>query len=247
MNAWAELSSPPEWPRQPGTPEEPGWPGRPGPHPGTPFPPRYPPHPQPSPQPSPLVAPARTWSGSADWQSRLGERLLEQRVVMVHGHLDETAATLPSAQLLTMDADSSDRTAPIRLHLQSLSADLQAALTVMDAIDAVGVPMHAFARGHLSGPALGVLAAAGRRVAYPNAGFLLAEPEAGFEGTAADLASRQRQFDSMLDVLYFRLADVTGREVDDIRDDARRGLFLTADEALGYGLVHEVMRTHRES
>ncbi len=159
---------------------------------------------------------------------------------MAHGHLDETAATLLCAQLLTLDADSPDRTAPILLHLQSLSADLQAALTVMDALDAVGVPVHAFARGHLSGPALGALAAADRRLAYPNAGFLLVEPEAGFEGTAADLASRQRQFATMLDALYFRLADVTGREVDEIRDDARRRRFLTAGEAVTYGLVQEV-------
>ena len=117
----------------------------------------------------------------------------------------------------------------------------------MDALDAVGVPVHAFAGGHLSGPALGVFAAADRRVAYPNAGFLLAEPEAGFEGTAADLASRQRQFDTMLDALYFRLADVTGREVDDIRDDARRHRFLSAAEAVSYGLVQEVTQTRRAS
>jgi ATP-dependent Clp protease protease subunit len=159
---------------------------------------------------------------------------------MAYGHLDETTATVLCAQLLTLDADSPDRTAPIRLHLQGLSADLQAALTVMDALDAVGVPVHAFARGHLSGPALGVLAASGRRVASPNAGFLLAEPVASFEGTAADLAGRQRQFATMLDALYFRLADVTGREVDEIRDDARGRRFLTAGEAVAYGLIHEV-------
>jgi ATP-dependent Clp protease, protease subunit len=234
----------PGLPGQPGTPEQPGWPGRPAPNPGPVFPPGYPSGPQPSPQAPPLGVPARTWS-DAGWPGQLAERLLEQRVVMAHGHLDETAATVLCAQLLTLDADSTDRSAPIRLHLQSLSADLQAALTVMDALDAVGVPVHAFARGHLSGPALGVLVASGRRAASPNAGFLLAEPAASFEGTAADLASRQRQFAAMLDALYFRLADVTGREVDEIRDDAQRRLFLTAAEAVGYGLIQEVSQTPR--
>ncbi len=248
MDAAAEYPFPPEVPRGPGgprTPEEPGPPGRPARPPRTPFPPRYPPHPrpakpQPGPGPSPLVMPGGAWIDSAGWLSRLHERLLDQRVVMAHGHLDDGAATVLCAQLLTLDAESADRTAPIRLHVQSLSADLAAALTVMDSLDAVGVPVHAIARGHLSGPALGVLAAAGHRVAYPNARFLLAEPEAGFAGTSDDLASRQRQFETMLDTLYFRLADVTGREVDDIRDDARRGRFLTAAEAVAYGLVKEV-------
>ena len=69
----------------------------------------------------------------------------------------------------------------------------------MDALDAVGVPAYGFARGQLSGSALGVLAAASRRIAYPNAGFLLAEPEAGFEGTTTDLAGLRRHFETMLD------------------------------------------------
>jgi ATP-dependent Clp protease, protease subunit len=230
----------PGQPGQPGTPEEPGRPGHPTPRPLTPFTPPYPPYPPAGPQAPPLAMPARTWTVLGDWQGRLTERLLEQRVVMAHGHLDPAAATLLCAQLLTLDADSQDRAAPIQLHMQSLTADLQAALTVMDALDAVGVPVHGFARGHISGPALGVLAVVGRRVAYPHAGFVLVEPETGFEGTAADLASRQREFATMLDALYFRLADVTGREVDDIRDDARRRRFLTAAEAVDYGLVQEV-------
>ncbi len=216
--------------RYPFSPERPGWPGQPpAPKPGAP-----------KPGAQPLVAPGLSWIDPRDWQSRLNERLLDQRVLIAHGHLDDQAATVLCAQLLTLDADSADRSAPIRLHLQNLSADLTAALTAMDALDAVGVPVHAFASGQLSGPAVGVLISAGRRIAYPNAGFLLREPDSGFEGTAAELATRQRQVETMLDALYFRLADVTGREVDELRADARRGRFLSADEAVGYGLIQEV-------
>jgi ATP-dependent Clp protease protease subunit len=53
------------------------------------------------------------------------------------------------------------------------------------------------------------------------------------------LAAREEQLTHMLDSLYFRLADVTGREVDDIRDDARRGRSLTVSEASDYGLIQE--------
>ncbi len=246
MTARAEYPFPPNGPGQPGRrgspgqPNEPRWPGRrPAP---TEIPrPAWPPGHPPDPRQPPIFVPAGGRIDSGDWQGRLRERLLEQRVIMAHGHLDDEAATLLCAQLLTLDADSADRAAPIRLHLQSLTAELQAALTVMDAIDTVGVPLHALARGHLSGPALGVLAAAGRRLAYPNSGFLLSEPESRLEGRAVDIAARQRQLDTMLDALYFRLSDVTGREVDEIRDDARRGRFLSAAQAVSYGLVHEVI------
>jgi ATP-dependent Clp protease protease subunit len=227
----------------PHEPREPGEPGRPGPEPAIPVPPRWPGAPRPGTRPvSPVIAPGRAWTDSGDWQTRLNERLLERRVVIAHGHLDDSAATLLCAQLLTVDADSADRDAPIRLHLQNLTADLPAALTVMDALDAVGVPVHAYASGQIGGTALGVLVVADRRLAYPNAGFVLSEPETAAEGTAAELAARQRQVEGMLDALYFRLADVTGREVDEIRDDARRGRFFTAAEAVDYGLIQEVTR-----
>jgi ATP-dependent Clp protease protease subunit len=203
--------------------ESAGWPHLPG----QPFPPR-----------GPSFVPARARPDDGDWQGRVYERLLERRVVMAHGHLDDQAATLLCAQLLTLDATGDE---PIRLQLQGLGSDLPAALTVIDAIDAAGAPVHAYVSGHLTGPALGILAAADRRVAYRNAGFRLAEPRVGFDGTAAELSARQQQHTAMLDSLYFRLAGLTGREVDEIRDDARRGRFLTAGEAAGYGLVEGVV------
>jgi hypothetical protein len=85
--------------------------GRPGlgqPGPGQPVPP-------------PPITPPRVWLDHAQWPGRLYERLLEQRIVMASGHLDDVAATRLSAQLLTLDAEGDD---PIRLELQGLDADL---------------------------------------------------------------------------------------------------------------------------
>lgn len=173
-----------------------------------------------------------------DWQGRVYERLLDRRVVMAHGLLDDQAATLLCAQLLTLDASGDE---PIRLELVSLDSELSAALTVMDAMDAVGVPVHAYVSGQIGGPALGVLASADRRLAHPRAGFHLSEPKASYDGTADEVSAHGQQLTTMLDALYFRLADATGREVDEIRDDARTGRFLTADQAIGYRLVDGVV------
>jgi len=169
------------------------------------------------------------------WPARVYERLLEQRIVMAHGELDDEAATSLCAQLLTLDAEGDE---PIRLEVQGLTAGLAAALTVMGVLDVMRVPVRARAGGQLAGPALGVLAAASDRRAYPNAVFMLSEPRVGFEGSATSLASHEEQVRGMLDQLYLRLASVTGREVDEIRADARRGRYLTADEAISYGLIH---------
>jgi len=174
------------------------------------------------------------WPDLTPWPGRVYERLFERRVVMAHGQLEDEAATILCAQLLTLDAERND---PIRLEVQGLSAELAAALTVMGVLDVLRVPVHAYAGGQVGGPALGVLAAATERRAYPNAVFTLSEPRLDFEGSATSLASREEQVRVMMDALYLRLADVTGREVDEIRADARRGRSLTADDAIGYGLV----------
>jgi ATP-dependent Clp protease protease subunit len=205
----------PGWPNRPG---EPGWPGLPG----TP------------PAQAPL-SPTRVWlDPHAEWKTRLYERLLEKRIVLASGPLDDEAAARLSAQLLTLDAESPE---PIRLELQNVRAELSSALTVMGILDVMRAPVHACVSGEINGPALGVLASCPRRVGYPNASFVLTEPKLSFGGTVTALTAREQQVNRMLDTLYYRLADVTGREADEIREDARRGRSLTTAQAVGYGLI----------
>jgi ATP-dependent Clp protease, protease subunit len=179
------------------------------------------------------------WPDRSQWPGQVYERLFDRRIVLAHGNLDDEAATSLCAQLLTLDAE---RNEPIRLEVQGLTAELAAALTVMGVLDVLRVPVRAYVGGQVGGPALGVLVSATERRAYPNAVFMLSEPRLEFEGSATSLSSREQQVRAMLDSLYARLADVTGREVDDIRADARNGRHLTVEEAIGYGLIQEQAR-----
>ena len=231
----------------PGIPPRPGEPGREpgrGPDwPGTPFLPGWPSTPPPvRPEPVP-ASPVRVWLDPlADWQASLYERLLKKRIVLASGMLDDEAAARLSAQLLTLDAEGDQ---PVRLELQNLRADLTAAVTVMGILDVLRVQVHACVSGEVSGPALGVLASCPRRTGYPNATFTLAEPRLEFGGTVTAVTARQQQVTRMLDTLHYRLAEVTGRGVDEIREDARRRRSLTTAQAIGYGLIQaqETART----
>jgi ATP-dependent Clp protease, protease subunit len=226
--------------RFPGNPPFPGpdipFPGTPSP--GTPFPGRPSPGaPSPgAPEPGP-VPPARVWlDPHAAWQDKLYERLLEQRIVLASGVLDDAAATRLSAQLLTLDAEGDG---PVRLELQNLQAELPAALTLMGVLDVVRAEVRAFASGETGGAALGVLASCPRRAAYPNASFTLSEPKLQFGGTVTAVTAREQQARRMVDSLFYRIAEATGRDAEDIREDARRGRTLTTAQAIGYGLIHE--------
>jgi len=216
----------PEEPGRPGLPPSPGWPG-------TPLTPGWPTAPRP--EQAPPVSPTRVWlDPHADWKAKLHEGLLSRRIILASGMLDNDAASRLSAQLLTLDAEG---TRPIRLELQNLAAELPATLTVMGILDVMRVPVHGCVSGEISGPALGVLASCSRRSGYPNAMFTFAEPRLALGGTVTAVTAREQQMTRMLDTLYFRLAEVTGREVDQIREDARRGRSLTAAQAIGYGLI----------
>jgi len=222
-------------PGMPPRPGEPGWPGSPA----TPFTPGWPS----VPSPEPAASPVRVWMDPlAEWQSRLYEQLLRKRIVLASGILDDNAAARLSAQLLTLDAEDDQ---PIRLELQNLRAELPAALTVMGILDVLRVRAHGCVSGEISGPALGVLVSCSRRTGYPNATFTLAEPRLEFGGTVTAVTAREQQVVRMLDTLYYRLAEVTGREVDEIREDARRRRSLTTAQAIGYGLIQAQETAHR--
>jgi ATP-dependent Clp protease, protease subunit len=212
-------------PRPPFPPWQPEPPGPPEPGPAS----------RPSrPGPNPALQPIRVWVEQGEWPGGLYERLLNQRIVMAHGCLDGESATRLCAQLLTLDAEGEG---PIRLELQSLDADLPAALTVMGVLDTLRVPVTAYASGRTSGPGLGVLAAASHRRAYPNSFFAMSEPKVSFDGSVTAVTAHEEQVRAMLDELYERLAEVTGHEIDDIRDDARRSRLLTVGQAIDYGLI----------
>ena len=224
----------------PGIPPRPGEPGWPSPPPGPGVPPTLPVPGVPS---FPAAPPAASRAGPAHpglarparrLAGRLYERLLAKRIVLASGMLDDEAAARLSAQLLTLDAEQDK---PIRLELQNLRAELSATVTMMGILDVLRVPVHACVSGEINGPALGVLASCPRRSGYPNATFVLTEPRLHFGGTVTAVTAREQQMTRMLDTLYFRLAEVTGREVDDIREDARHGRVLTTGQAIGYGLI----------
>jgi ATP-dependent Clp protease protease subunit len=219
---------PPQQPRpdQPCWPK-PSWPGRPDqlPRPGRPG------------QLEPLP-PARVWLTPAEPPGGLYERLLEQRIIMASGELDGEAATRLCAQLLTLDAEGDE---PIRLELQTIGAELPEVLALMGVLDTVGVPVHGRVSGQIGGPSLGVLAACSDRSAYPNTFFALTERRTSFDGTAAELTAHEEQLRLMLDTLYSRLAEVTGKEPDTVRADARRGRLLSTEDAISYGLVQHLV------
>ncbi len=170
-----------------------------------------------------------------DW---LREKLYERRIVLVTGPLDDAVAAEAAAALMTLDAAADT---PIEIHVDSPDGTLEAAFVVMDTIDGLHASVRALCRGRVGGPAVGLVAAASHRVAFPTTQFRLGQPKAQFSGTPDQIAAQSRQQQDLLWRLYAHLARVTAHPAEEIAEDIRRGRYLSAEEARAYGLIDEIL------
>ncbi|MFI5694477.1 ATP-dependent Clp protease proteolytic subunit [Kribbella sp. NPDC051586] len=217
------------WPPGPEIPSPgPATPSRPGPapSPGTP---------QPAPQP---ILPTWYEPTSISLERELADRLLAQRTILVSGRLDDALASHVTAQLLLLDAHSNDL---VTLQLSSADSELEAALALAAAIDLVGSPVHAVARGTVRGPAVGVLAAAAQREAHRHTMFVLSLPHFVAEGTADQLATLADHHERQVARFRDLIAHATGRSADEVATDLDPGRVLNAQEAKDYGLITQLL------
>jgi ATP-dependent Clp protease protease subunit len=174
----------------------------------------------------------------------LAERLLDQRMVALAGELDAEAVNRAVAALGLLDASGDE---PVRLRLSGVSADLDTALPIVDALDLMGVPVHATCVGTLTGAAVALLAVADHRTAGAHAILQLVEPREPGGIPGRELEARAAEHAARLRSLQERLAEACGRPVEQVAADMRAGRLLSATEAREYGLLDDAETTQRPS
>ena len=167
----------------------------------------------------------------------LRDRLLERRIVLASGRLDDAMATELAARLMYLDGIGDD---PVELRYSCSDGDLGAAIAVADTVELLGVELRATAAGTVGGPALLPFAVAGRRLAHPHATFRLVEPEVEIRGRATDIAVEAERHAALVTSFHRRLSHATGRPVELIEADFASHRVLSADEAMSYRLVDDI-------
>jgi len=169
----------------------------------------------------------------------LARRLLEQRVVLLHGPLDDLSVTRVSALLMTLDAEGDD---PVTLRVDCGEAGLGPALTLMDVIELMGVPVRALCLGQVGAGAVGVVAVCAHRAALPSTRFSLCEPTTQLEAHVRNVAQWAELRAGERRRFCERVAAAAGKPAAVVEEDVQRGRFLGAAEAVDYGLLDEVSR-----
>jgi ATP-dependent Clp protease, protease subunit len=195
-----------------------------------------------APGPTPGTFPATPAAGTLP--EALARRLFEQRVVLLHGPLDDTTVARTSAELMTLDSEGDE---PVTLRVDSGEGSLALALTLMDVVELMGVPVHALCLGQVGAGAVGVVAVCARRVAMPSTRFALCEPRTEQSPVhVRNVAQWSELRTEERERFCARVAAAAGRAVEHVRDDLVKGRFLDASAAVAYGLVDEVSRRDAE-
>jgi ATP-dependent Clp protease protease subunit len=174
-----------------------------------------------------------------DFSQVLAQRLFEQRVVVLHGPLDDATASRVSAELMTLDAEGDTA---VSLRIDSGDGSLALALTLMDVIELLGVPVHALCMGHVGGPVIGVLSVCSRRSSMPSTRFSLREPTTEMQARAREVEQWAQLRRDEWRRFTERLAVAVGRPVASVAESFSNGAFMSAQEASDFGLIDEICR-----
>ncbi|MGE5480465.1 MAG: ATP-dependent Clp endopeptidase proteolytic subunit ClpP [Chloroflexota bacterium] len=172
-------------------------------------------------------------------------RLLKDRIIFVGGQVDDYMANLIIAQLLFLSSE--DPTKDINLYINSPGGSVSAGLAIYDTMQFVKPDICTICMGMGASMAQVLLCAGakGKRYALPNARILLHQPSGGTQGQSADIEIYAREILRMRDNLYQIIARHTGKSIDVIKHDADRDNYMTAEEALDYGIIDRILeRSH---
>lgn len=170
--------------------------------------------------------------------------LFRRRTIFLRSVIQGTVAGDVTAQMLALDAASNDT---ITLVVDSPGGDLSGLFTIHDTMKSLASPVDTRCVGMAASSAAVILATGtGRRSATPNARIMLHQPHGGLGGgTAADIEIAAREFLFLKRRLEEILAEATGQPIERVRADTDRDYWMSADEALAYGLIDEVAAPRR--
>jgi ATP-dependent Clp protease protease subunit len=167
--------------------------------------------------------------------------LLKERIIFLGSVLDDTVANLICAQMLFLESQDPEK--DLHLYINSPGGDLTALLAIYDTLKYIKPDVSTFCFGQAASAGAVLLSAGtkGKRFALPHSRILLHQPWGGVGGQASDIEIQAREILRMRDLLNQMLSEDTGQDVARIAKDTDRDFVMTADEAVVYGLVDEVI------
>lgn len=183
---------------------------------------------------------------SSEPPERIVERLtFKSRFVLVFGEIDHAAARTVCARLIALAEESS---APIRVLISSPGGHVESGDAIHDMIRFVDAPVTTIGTGWVASAGTHIFLAAEkeRRVCLPNTRFMIHQPGGGAGGPASDIAIQAKEILRTRERIARVIARQTGHTYEKVLADMERDFWMSAQEAIDYGIVARVIESHRE-
>ena len=171
-------------------------------------------------------------------------RLLNERIIFLGTPVDDQIANLIVAQLLHLESEDPEK--DISLYINSPGGNIYSGLAIYDTMTFVKPDINTMCVGVAMSMGSLLLGAGtnGKRAALPNSKILIHQPSAGFQGQSTDIEIHAREILKVRERIDEIYAEHTGRPTEEVRADMERGRFFTAEQALEYGLIDNVLVSH---
>lgn len=168
-------------------------------------------------------------------------RLLKERVIFLVGQVEDYMANLVVAQLLFLESENPDK--DIHLYINSPGGSVTAGMSIYDTMQFIKPDVSTMCIGQAASMGALLLAggAAGKRYCLPHSRVMIHQPLGGFQGQASDFDIHAREILAIRDRLNKILAHHTGQPLEKIQQDTDRDNFLSAEQAVNYGLIDKVL------
>lgn len=172
-------------------------------------------------------------------------RLMKDRIVMLNGPVEDNGANLIVAQMLFLEAQNSEK--PIRFYINSPGGVVTSGMAIYDTMQFIKCPVHTIVMGQACsmGSFLAQAGEAGKRFVLPNSRTMIHQPSGGAQGMQSDIEIRYKEITFLkkrLTELYVH-HNTAGKTYEDFERDMDRDFFMTAEEAVEYGLADKVIYT----
>jgi ATP-dependent Clp protease protease subunit len=181
--------------------------------------------------------------GERSWD--IFSRLLNDRIVFLGSEVNDDAANIIIAQMLYLESEDPDK--EITLYINSPGGSITAGLAIYDTMQYVRAPVATVCIGLAASMAAWILAAGtkGMRRALPNSRIMIHQPSSGARGQATDIEIAAREILFLRKRMNEILAGHTGQSEEKIKDDTERDRFMTATQALEYGIIDGVIQSRK--
>ena len=185
-------------------------------------------------------------SGRGERAYDIYSRLLRERLIFLVGPVNDATANLVVAQLLFLESENPDK--DISLYINSPGGSVYAGMAIYDTMQFVKPDVSTLCTGLAASMGAFLLAAGkkGKRFSLPNSRIMIHQPSGGAQGQASDIQIQAREILDLRERLNRILAENTGQSIERIAMDTERDNFMSAEDAVSYGLVDKVMTSRSE-